>query len=168
MLLNRFKINMEDKNNFYHKITTIFLMFFLFSCATSKNNLSSNSVTALAIENTASLTETYWRLTELMGQPIPRVDNEKEIFMRLKIQDNSVHGFSGCNMYNGKYGLENGNRITFSKFATTLMACGDMSKEKEFMEVLEKSDNYAIKGNILSLNKSKMAPLAKFEAVLMK
>jgi heat shock protein HslJ len=42
-----------------------------------------------------------------------------------------------------------------------------MNTEKELMEVFEKTDNYAIEGNILSLNKAKMAPLAKFEAVLM-
>jgi heat shock protein HslJ len=48
------------------------------------------------------------------------------------------------------------------------MACGNMEKETIFMELLQKADNYSIKGNVLSLNKGRMAPLAKFEAVYLK
>jgi hypothetical protein len=43
-----------------------------------------------------------------------------------------------------------------------------MEKEVAFMEVLQKADNYAIQGKTLSLNKARMAPLAKFEAVYVK
>jgi heat shock protein HslJ len=43
-----------------------------------------------------------------------------------------------------------------------------MEKETSFMEALQKADNYAIEGKILSLNKVRMAPLAKFEAVYLK
>jgi heat shock protein HslJ len=43
-----------------------------------------------------------------------------------------------------------------------------MEKEGTFMEVLQKVDNYSIEGKILSLNKSKMASFAKFEAIYMK
>jgi heat shock protein HslJ len=43
-----------------------------------------------------------------------------------------------------------------------------MEKEATFMEALQKADNYSIQGKILSLNKARMAPLAKFEAVYLK
>jgi heat shock protein HslJ len=42
------------------------------------------------------------------------------------------------------------------------MACPDMSTEQSFMEALRKVDNYAVKGNELSLNKARMAPLLRF------
>ena len=45
------------------------------------------------------------------------------------------------------------------------MACPDMSMENQFIEVLGRADNYSILGDKLSLNKARMAPLARFEAV---
>ena len=47
------------------------------------------------------------------------------------------------------------------------MVCPDMSVEAEINKVLETVDNYSLnkEGNILSLNKARMAPLAKFQAV---
>ena len=159
---------MKVNNNLFYKSAIIFMILILCSCSSSKNNASANKSNTLATESLASLTETYWRLIELNGQPIVREDNKKEIYMILKSEDNRVHGYSGCNTFNGIYSLAGENRISYSKFATTLMACIDMSKENEFMEVLEKSDNFVIKGGILSLNKARMAPLAKFESVLMK
>ncbi|WP_310380108.1 META domain-containing protein [Flavobacterium sp.] len=146
------------------KVLLLLQILLVFSCTSSKSNVSS----AMANKPNSSLTETYWRLSELMGQPIVREDNKKEIFMIIKLKDNRVHGFSGCNTFNGMYSLPGETRISFTKFASTLMACIDMSKENELLEVFEKVDNYAIQGNTLSLNKARMAPLAKFEAVLMK
>jgi heat shock protein HslJ len=145
------------------KIILLLLSQLALSCTSLKSTASPDSTN----KTNSSLTETYWRLSELMGRTIVREDNKKEIFMILKLKDNKVHGFSGCNTFNGMYSLPGENRVSFSKFASTLMACKDMTTEKEFMEIFVKTDNYAIRGNTLSLNKAKMAPLAKFESVLM-
>lgn len=145
------------------KVKFLILSLIALSCSSSKSTASSD----MEKTTNSSLTETYWRLSELMGKTIAREDNKKEIFMILKLKDNRIHGFSGCNTFNRTYDLPGGNRIVFSKFASTLMACMDMSTENEFMDVFGRADNYAIQGNILSINKAKMAPLAKFEAVLM-
>jgi heat shock protein HslJ len=137
----------------------------LLSCLSSKK---ASPVTLPADMNT-SLTETYWRLTELMGQPIVYADGaKKEMHIILKKEGNRVTGNGGCNSFTGSYIVQAGNRISFSQLAATLMACVNMDKEKEFMDMLSTVDNYAIKGNILSLHKAKMAPLAKFESVYMK
>lgn len=151
------------------KINKCWLILFLVilkSCSTSKNNTSGNEVKSSAIKTNAALVETYWRLSELMGQPVVNKDNNKEIFMIINSKDNKVHGFSGCNTFNGMYSLTNETRISFSKCNTTLMACIDMSNEKELMEVLEKTDSYAIQEDTLTLNRARMAPLAKFTAVI--
>jgi heat shock protein HslJ len=141
------------------------LTILVFSCSPSKN-LKADKNKENATTN-VSLTETYWRLSELMGKPINRVDGKKEAHMILKIEGNRVQGFLGCNSFNGIYTVE-GNRITFSKMASTMKACIDMSDEKEIIEVLNKVDNYSINGSNLSLNKARMAPLVKFEAVFTK
>jgi heat shock protein HslJ len=116
----------------------------------------------------ASLQETYWKLTELMGQPVPGPEpDKKEAHIILK-SDNRLQGFAGCNNIMGSYELKNELSITFSGVASTLMACPDMKTEDALKKVLEQADNYTIKGNTLSLNKARMAPLAKFEAVYLK
>jgi len=56
-------------------------------------------------------------------------------------------------------------QIKFSKGASTMMACSDIQTEQEFSKVLEMVDNYSLNGKIMTLNKARMAPLAKFEAM---
>lgn len=48
------------------------------------------------------------------------------------------------------------------------MACPDINTETALLEVLSSADNYTINGQQLSLNKARMAPLAKFEAIYFK
>jgi len=113
--------------------------------------------------------ETYWKLTELMGKPVVMNESmKKEIHIILKKEENRVQGFSGCNTIMGKYELKEGNRISFSGMASTLMACPDLATEAEFNKMLGTIDNYSINGNTMTLNKAKMAPMARFEAVVMK
>jgi heat shock protein HslJ len=116
----------------------------------------------------ASLQETYWKLTELMGQPISVPDPDKrEVHIILK-NGNRLQGFAGCNNIMGSFERKNEFSITFSGVASTLMVCPDMTTEDNLKRALEQADNYVIKGNTLSLNKARMAPLARFEAVYLK
>src|SRR5690554_7428111 len=61
--------------------------------------------------------------------------------------------------------LKDNNRIEFSRGMSTLMACENMEVETELAKVLEQADNYTIEGDILSLNKARVAPLARFKRV---
>jgi heat shock protein HslJ len=46
-----------------------------------------------------------------------------------------------------------------------MMACGDMAIENGFKDVLKNTDNYSLSGDsILTFNKARMAPLARFRA----
>lgn len=111
--------------------------------------------------------ETHWSLTELMGKPVLMNENrKKEIYIVLKKDENSVLGFSGCNSIMGKYELMEGNCIAFSAMASTMMACPDLAIETEFNKMLGTVDNYSINGTVMTLNKARMAPLAKFEALI--
>ncbi len=115
------------------------------------------------------LTETYWKLIELKGQAIDNDNNTpKEAHLLFSSDDNRVSGNGGCNTMSGVYESAEGNRITFSKMVSTEMACRNMALESQFFQVLETVDNYSLNGNTLTLNKARMAPLAKFEAVYFK
>lgn len=104
-----------------------------------------------------------------MGKDVKHPEiNKREPHMILKSKNNRVTGSGGCNTFNGIYELKGNNRIAFSKLTTTLMACPNMEAEQEFFKVLEMADNYFLDADTLILNKARMAPLAKFEAVYLK
>ena len=116
--------------------------------------------------NDGVITEKYWKLTELNGQPVKPGPNDT--YITLKRDDNRVIGSGGCNRLTGTYTLEDGNRVRFSQIASTKMACmGGMETEQQFFNVLETADTYVVVGDRLVLNKARMAPLARFEAVYM-
>jgi heat shock protein HslJ len=118
-------------------------------------------------EPITKITDVTWRLVEIQGKPLSRKQNDKKpIQFKLNSAENRVNGFAGCNSFWGSYTLQDGNRITFSKMASTLMACTDLHIETELYRVFDRADSYTIKDNFLFLNKARMAPLAKFEAVL--
>ena len=116
-------------------------------------------------KSNAELVETYWKLTEIMGKPVTSPAGVREMHIILKKQDNRIQGFAGCNNMIGTYELRDGNFISFKGIASTKMACPDMSIENQLTDVLGRADNYSILGDKLSLNKARMAPLARFEAV---
>ncbi len=115
------------------------------------------------------ITDKYWKLVELNGQKIPTPEvGGKEAHFVMSSSEKKIHGNNGCNGFNGSYELMEGNRIQFSKIATTMMACMNVPYENEYLKVFEMADNYTIQGNTLSLNKARIAPLARFEAVALK
>lgn len=114
---------------------------------------------------TGSVTEKYWKLVELNGQLVPSLEREPHLI--LKAADGSVNGFGGCNTFSGSYTLdESASRISFGQLISTMMACpSGMEVEQAFHEVLRRVDNYSLNGDHLTLNRARMAPLARFEAV---
>jgi copper homeostasis protein (lipoprotein) len=112
-----------------------------------------------------SLTDTYWKLTELMGKAVTADNYNKEMFVKLLSKENKVQGNSGCNSFFGQYELGKMDRIKFSKMAGTMMACPKMELEPAFLKIFETADSYIIKDNKMQLVRARMAPLAVFEAV---
>ena len=114
----------------------------------------------------SDITDKYWKLTSIMGKPVGQPSSiGKEMYITLNKAGNTLQGNGGCNSFNGKYELKDGGVISFTGITATLMACPDMEKESEFLKAIESADNYTINGNILQLNKARMAPLLTFEAI---
>ena len=107
-----------------------------------------------------------WVLTELMGKEITFEDENRQAFLTFDSASGRVAGHDSCNRLTGSYELREGNRISFGQgMAATMMACPDMQTPQAFNEVLNKVDNYTIADGVLSLNKARMAPLARFKMV---
>jgi heat shock protein HslJ len=110
---------------------------------------------------------TRWVLDEIMGQPVvQRGEGERAPWFILSADENRIHGFGGCNTYIGTYELQEGGRISFSQIGATKMACPNLDVDYESMvfEVLEQTDSYSQRGDMLLLTRGEMAPLAVWRA----
>ena len=118
-----------------------------------------------------SITEKYWKLIEINGKPVVMDESTgREPFIILKNEGNRINANGGCNSLTGSYEISQGNRIKFSQMISTMMACVHMEIETELKKALEMTDNYTLSadGQYLSLNRARMAPLARFEAVYLR
>ena len=103
-----------------------------------------------------------WQLVELNGKPIKGTAKTHYIIFHSK--DGRLEAKADCNVLLNNYKIKNELQLTIEPGITTMMACpGNL--EQDFMEVLKTVDNLSTDGKTLSLNKARMAPLAKFELV---
>jgi heat shock protein HslJ len=116
-----------------------------------------------------AILEKYWKLVELNGKPVI-VDSSfrKEPHIIFKDEGSRFVGNGGCNGFSGTYQLGNMNKIELSQAISTLMACPASEIESQFLKTLAMADNYTINGDMLVLNKARMAPLARFKIVYLK
>ncbi len=140
-----------------------YLTIMLFVLSISACNVFKKS--SAAAEQTNVITDRRWKLVELAGKPVPDQVNGKEPFLMLHTAENRYSGSAGCNGIGGNFTLQDNGRIKFSQGMSTKMACENMEIENELTRALIAVDNYTMNGSELSLNKARMAPLARFKAV---
>lgn len=113
---------------------------------------------------TPQLTGWRWTLVELRGQPVTEL--ERAPYLVLDAAENRASGFGGCNSFSGGVVLDEATlRLRFERMISTLRACmTGMDTEQALHQVFEMVDNYSLAGDQLSLNRARMAPLARFVA----
>jgi len=111
------------------------------------------------------ITGRRWKLVELAGKPVADLVNCKEPFLLLQKDELRFSASGGCNGLGGTFTFEANGRIKFTRGMSTQMACADMEVERAFGAALDMADNYSLSGDDLSLNKARMAPLARFKAI---
>ncbi|RZK68974.1 MAG: META domain-containing protein [Pedobacter sp.] len=134
----------------------------LAACGTQKKSENQSADSSAA---TGVITDRKWRLVELSGKSVPATVNGKEAFIQLNKADSSYTAFGGCNGMGGSFEVTGNWRIKFTQGMSTMMACDNMEIENGLKQTFGNADNYTIKGDSLSLNKARMAPLARFIAV---
>jgi len=135
----------------------------MYSCKCSQKTAKSTVAEVSAPTN--DLINTHWKLIEIMGNPVTSESAPNEAFIQFKA-DGTVSGSLGCNSFSGNYTVTpEALRISFSNLVNTLMMCINMDVETQFSQALNTADNYNLNGNQLVLNRARMAPLARFEAV---
>lgn len=139
-----------------------------------------NRLVRLALDgsvNTGALAEHYvltkvtpritgwrWTLVEVRGQPVAELPRKP--FLALNATESRVTGYGGCNSLSGGFVLDEAAlRLRFERMVATLRACvTGMETEQALHQVLETVDNYSLAGDHMSLNRARMAPLARFVA----
>lgn len=148
---------------------TLFLCFLsLSSCGLFQHIGDSNDADLMkeAEYSIEQLSGRYWKLVEVEGKPVSKEggNNGKEAHIKF-LEDNRVSGTGGCNSFFGSFELGEHRRIRFNQIGATQMACVNMEIDAAIYRVLEKTDNFSLNEDTLTLNRAKMAPLAKFIAV---
>ncbi len=112
----------------------------------------------------ATLENTYWKLTRLGSQPVELGAGGREVFLTLVAEGRRVRGFSGCNQFIGGYQLD-GKRLAFQQMARTQMACVEgMEREDAFLEALEATASWEIRGEHLEFYNAEGVMLLRFES----
>ncbi|GGC85955.1 META domain-containing protein [Vreelandella lutescens] len=113
-----------------------------------------------------SLTNTYWKLISINGNPITAADNAREAHIVLHTESDRLAGATGCNTLSGRY-QHTGQQLTFHPIATTKMACpaAQMRSEQAMLSALQHTKRWGISGSRLELTNARGEPLAVLEAV---
>jgi heat shock protein HslJ len=105
----------------------------------------------------ATLENTYWKLSEMNGNPVTTPEGVKEAHFVLSTEGN-IKCFGGCNSLGGSYTV-----------ISTKMMCApeQMDIETFFTKALSSADSYKINGEVLELYQGNTS-LADFKAVYLK
>jgi heat shock protein HslJ len=135
-------------------LSLVLLALVAVSCTSNKPTTSKES---------SDITNKVWKLTEINGQPIKLKNPRVAPYFKLNTADMRYEGHGGCNGVGGTFEIKQEiMRIKFNQGMSTMIACDDLDTERAFLDALLAADNYSVNGNTLTLNKARMAPLAKF------
>ena len=143
-------------------LTILAVACFAVACGSQQqNSYPTTAETLTTAAQATGITGIHWQLVELGGNAIETTS--AFIFFN---EDGTVHGNLGCNSFSGSFTQQSGNRISFSQLVNTQKFCLEgMDVEAEMAQVLQQADNYNLTETQFVLNRAKMAPLARFEAV---
>lgn len=112
----------------------------------------------------AGLTDTYWKLVRVGGQPTPAPQEQnRQAHIVFHGGQNEVRGNSGCNELNGRYQTD-GERLTLENLISTEMACADDDVADDFIDALNRTRRFQVEGQRLDLYDDQGAPLAVLRA----
>ena len=112
---------------------------------------------------TVELIDTFWKLTTLGDAAAEHFADQRDVHIVLHADDR-LTGSDGCNRLNGGYAHE-GQRLTFSRIATTMMACPQAAQQAQRLhQALSNTVRYRIIDEFLELLDGTGILLARFEA----
>lgn len=114
------------------------------------------------IKEDFSITETYWKLTQLNQKPVDF--HEKELHVIFK-SDGMVKGFGGCNPFTAQYQISETENLNLDDIDIQEISCSVYHTEDEFLKVLQSVKSYDILGDVLFFLDANGRQTARFDAV---
>ena len=116
-----------------------------------------------------SLTNTYWKILEVGGQPVVVTQQLREPQLVLNGQDGRFAGSGGVNRLMGGY-IVDGRGLTFSQVASTMMAGPPeaMQQEQAIVAVLGAVRGFSVVGDQLTLVNDIGQPVLRAVAVALR
>lgn len=113
------------------------------------------------------LTNRYWRVLEIDGQPVRGENSQTEPHIVLG-PEHKAHGSDGCNRFTGGY--DDAKGLRFSRLASTMMACPEpvMVQAQKFMQATAATVDYRISGKRLELLDANGQVRLRLEVVFLK
>ncbi len=97
-----------------------------------------------------TLNNTAWQLSQLGGKVVKATASDSNLPNISFYSDLRISGNTGCNSLLGQAKVS-GNQLNFDQMGMTKMACGNDNLEIPFVAALNKTTQYQITGNQLSL-----------------
>lgn len=107
--------------------------------------------------------EVQWQVIGINGKAI--MVQEGKPYIKLKLDNNRLQGFSGCNILFGSYTLGTQNVVAFPMVASTKRACPNLALEAEFLKMLSEVKSYTIQEGVLLFYDKENKTIATFEAL---
>ena len=120
---------------------------------------------AATVEAGVPLALTYWRLTEVEGDAVPRfVEGMSQPHLMLQPDETRVTGLGGCNRFLADYALE-GARLRFGRVVSGITLClPESAMEERFFTALAAVESFHQQGTQLLLRDAKGKMLLRFDA----
>lgn len=110
------------------------------------------------------LENTYWKLTQLDGQPVNLAGSRMEPHMALDSKTHRLNGSGGCNQVAGSYELKD-HSLSFGQLISSMLPCRTgFDIENRFFTALRAIKTWQIAGSTLDLYDASGKPLAQLEA----
>lgn len=127
-----------------------------------------DSVDPADVTPDVSLTDTYWKLVEVDGSGVDVTEQMREPHIVLDGQNGRFHGSGGVNRLLGGYTVD-GNAVTFSQVASTMMAGPPeaMQQEQRIVAALGRVRGFQIAGDRLTLVDEASQPVLNAVALVL-
>lgn len=111
------------------------------------------------------LTNTHWQLRQIDGTPITAPTDQPAPFLWLLADDYVLDGAGGCNRLGGVYQQQHRRHsLQLRLFAIKRACLSDFGQEQQFLQRLEDTTSYQIRGSQLQLRGKDQRTHLLFEA----
>ncbi len=94
-----------------------------------------------------------WELISIDGVELDnQLSPEHRPSITFDLNNFTVTGSSGCNLYNGTFTLDGKSTIQFSSLISTKKACPEMGLENQFLDRLTNASSFKIKNQTFKLS----------------